>query len=1281
MSAFDNFTNQYSLSKTLRFELKPVGKTAEMLKENNVFAIDEGRKKAYEKTKPYFNRLHREFIDEALVNVDLEGLKDYFKALQELKKDRKDQLVQKQIERLRKSLREQIVGYFDQKGQEWATEKYSHLKIKKNNLDILFEEEVFQILKDRYGNEKETTLPNPETEEIVSIFDDWKGFTGYFTKFFDTRKNFYKNDGTSTALSTRIIDQNLDRFLDNIITYNSIKEKINLIEVEKFFSLKAGEVFSVEFYNKCLLQEGIDKYNDFLGGKTIINGEKIRGINEIINKYRQDSKGEILPFLKKLDKQILSERENFIDEIENPTEFLKVLTQFYESSQNKIQLLKTLFAKLVHDNQQFNLKGVYIDKKVFDPYSSRWMAIDVIEDFHKKLLSLMKQDSYKLGDFIPLYYVKKSLEDFPQDIRLWKSSYYVQSEGNGNKGVIMGNEGVWEQFLKIFEFEFFSHFERISVNKDSGKEHKEGYDIFETRLKELLENFKLDKNSKIIIKDFADEVLYIYQMAKYFALEKKRKWVGDDYDIDSNFYSHADYGFKDKFYENAYEEIVQAYNKIRNYLTKKPYSEEKWKLNFDNPTLAGGWDKNKEASNTAIILRKDGQYYLGIMKKGNNQIFDDKNKDLFEEKNGEDSYEKLVYKQIANPAFDIYNLISNKDGTVKRATKKETKQSEWPNEILRIYEDKTYTKDNFNRDDFEKYIDYLKQCALGYWSEYNLKFTPTKTYKNISDLTKEIDNNGYKIWFENVSSEYINQKNRSGDLFLFQIHNKDWNLKDGEDKTGTKNLHTLYFEELFSQTNTKNNFPFKLNGQAEIFYRPKTNINKLGTKKDNSGNEVIDHRRYSENKIFFHVPITLNRTPKNVYRFNTEVNKFLANNPAVNIIGVDRGEKHLAYFSVINQKGEVLESDSLNIMNKVDYHEKLESRAKEREQARKDWQEVEGIKDLKKGYISQVIRKIADLAIKHNAIVVMEDLNMRFKQIRGGIEKSAYQQLEKALIEKLNFLVNKDETDSQKSGHLLKAYQLTAPFETFKDMGKQTGIIFYTQAQYTSKIDPLTGWRPNIYLKYSSAETAQKEILKFTCIKYNAKFDRFEFTYDIKNFINYKEFPKKTEWTICSNVERFRWDKKENNNKGGYIHFKNLTDNFKSLFKEFKIDCSQDIKEQISKLEIRGNEEFFKDFIFYFNLICQIRNTQQDKEGNENDFILSPVEPFFDSRRSKDYGKNLPTNGDENGAYNIARKGVIILNKISEFSDNNKSTKDIKWGDLYVSSVEWDNFATKTHKL
>ena len=41
------------------------------------------------------------------------------------------------------------------------------------------------------------------------------------------------------------------------------------------------------------------------------------------------------------------------------------------------------------------------------------------------------------------------------------------------------------------------------------------------------------------------------------------------------------------------------------------------------------------------------------------------------------------------------------------------------------------------------------------------------------------------------------------------------------------------------------------------------------------------------------------------------------------------------------------------------------------------------------------MRKLADLAIEHNAIIVFEDLNMRFKQIRGGIENPYINNLKK----------------------------------------------------------------------------------------------------------------------------------------------------------------------------------------------------------------------------------------------------------------------------------------------
>lgn len=1263
---FEQFTNLYSLSKTLRFELRPVGETVRMLEEMNVFRKDELIQNKYEATKPYFDRLHREFVEEALADVSLSGLTDYFEAWKEWYTDKKDVAKRKKLDVKAKNLRKEVTLFFDAKAQEWVKELYSGIVFKHNDIEFLFEEAVFDLLKARFGGETDTVI------EGQSIFDSWKGFTGYFIKFFETRRNFYNDDGKASALATRIVDQNLQRFCTNLLVMESLSGKIDYTEVEKLNGASLSEIFSLDYYNKCLLQAGIDDYNAVLGGRTLENGEKEKGMNECINLNRQKT-AQKLPFFTLLDKQLLSEKKVFIDGIQNDEQLLVVLHAFRKSAEEKIGLFKNLFEDFMVNNLAYDLEKIYISREAFNTIAHRWTNETSI--FEKWLYGAMKDDksakydknndSYKFPNFIALSFIKGALDGNEFEGEFWKARYYESPDFVGNTR--------WMQFLHIFHLELKSLFKREVINNNTGTTQEIGYLRYESDFDGLLRQFEMNQNAKVVIKNFADEVLFIYQMAKYFAVEKKRAWVAE-YELDT-FYTSPGFGYL-SFYVNAYEEIVQVYNHIRNYLTQKPYSEEKWKLNFENPTLAVGWDKNKESDNSALIFRKDGRYFLGIMAKGNSKIFSDRNEDKYAANGSEDKYEKVVYKFFPDQAKMFPKVCFSKKGL------EFFRPSE---EILNIYNNAEFKKgDTFSVQALHKLIDFYKDCLTKYegWRCYIFRhIRPTREYvENIGEFFRDVSEDGYKIEFQEVSALYLKSKNESGALYLFEIHNKDWNLdkaRGGKQKKSTKNLHTLYFESLFSAENVVQNFPIKLNGQAEIFYRPKTDVKKLGMKNDKQGNSVVNHKRYNENKIFFHVPLTFNRTKSESRRFNSTVNAFLADNLDVNIIGVDRGEKHLAYYSVVSRHGEILECDSLNKIGEVDYAQKLAEKAIGRENARRDWQSVEGIKDLKKGYISQVVRKLADLAIKYNAIIVFEDLNMRFKQIRGGIEKSVYQQLEKALIEKLNFLVDKSEHDPNKAGHLLKAFQLAAPFESFQDMGKQTGIVFYTQAAYTSKIDPVTGWRPHLYLKYSNAEKAKADVMKFLNVTYVK--ERFEFTYDVKVFQqNNKEYPQNTVWTVCSSVERFRWDRTLNQNKGGYVHYPNLTDNFRELFAKYGINLSAgDFQNQIDRLDKKENVKFFKDFIFFFNLVCQIRNTdnrEQSKNEGNDDFILSPVEPFFDSREFHKFGKNLPKNGDDNGAYNIARKGIVILDKISDFKRKNGDCEKLKWSDLYVSSVDWDNY-------
>ena len=1309
-SVFQDFTREYALSKTLRFELRPVGNTREMLDAAGVFEKDRIIKEKYERTKPYFDRLHREFVQESLSDVALTGVAEYLSIFSEWRTDKKDKTKAKQLSDIEKSLRNEVTRFFEETAKIWA-EKYSSIKIKKSGIDFLFEEGIFRVLKERYGNEDDAFVED-DAGNRISIFDQWKGFVGYFTKFYETRKNFYKDDGKASRIATRIVDENLKRFCDNIIAFDRLKQVLDLSEVQGHLKDSLTEVFSPRFYDECLLRQGIDRYNTILGGDSM--DQNVKGINQYVNKYLQDHKGERLPFLKPLDKQILSEKESFLEGIESDGELLSVLELFQKNAGKKVGIFRSLMEKFVSKNDAFDLSKIYLSKEGFNTISRKWTdnTRDLESSLHKAMkadkptgLSYDKtEDLYKFPDHIALSYLQEAISAQNQENTVWKERYYKTEENSS--GVLFGNESVWEQFLHILSFEISSLYSTETTHTIAEKEDfatalinaerfeevfssdsivrtiqtKVGYDVFEQKMTSV-SGPEFGPDEKVFIKNYADSVLRIYQMAKYFSLEKKGVW-NEEYELDS-FYSEPEHGYL-VFHENVREEIVKVYDALRNYLTKKPYSEEKWKLNFENPTLADGWDKNKESDNSAVILRKDGQYYLGVMKKGKTHIFSERNEKEMGIGGGGMSYEKMVYKLFPDPAKMMPKVCFSAKGL---------EFFNPPADIMEIYEKGTFKKgENFDIGSMRRLIDFYKECLALYpgWKGYdfsNVKESATYV-TNIGEFYSDVAKAGYKVEFVAISESYVGEKNEAGELYLFEIHNKDWNLKDSKRKDGAKNLHTLYFESLFSEENVEADFPMKLNGQAELFYRPATATDKLGFKKNadgtdmvgKNGQKVVNHKRYSEDKILFHVPMTMNRGAGNIYRFNDEINELLAGNPAINIIGVDRGEKHLAYYSVINQKGEVLESGSLNTVNGIDYAGKLDERAKGREQARKDWQAVEGIKDLKKGYVSQVVRKLADLAIEYNAIIVLEDLNMRFKQIRGGIEKSAYQQLEKALIDKLSFLVEKGEKDSESAGHLLRAYQLAAPFESFQEIGKQTGIIFYTQASYTSKIDPATGWRPNLYFKYTSAKKAKEDIERFDAIHFRDGY--FEFSYDLGKIVNSEKgatiFPERTDWTVGSCVERYRWNRKLNAGKGGYDYYSDLTEDFRSLFTSVGIGEEGDIKAQIAALDSEGNERFFRDFIFFFSLICQIRNTDPDaKDPDKADFILSPVAPFFDSRTPEAFGTKLPKNGDDNGAYNIARKGIIILDKISDYKRANGSCKNLGWGGLYISHAEWDDFARK----
>ncbi len=351
-------------------------------------------------------------------------------------------------------------------------------------------------------------------------------------------------------------------------------------------------------------------------------------------------------------------------------------------------------------------------------------------------------------------------------------------------------------------------------------------------------------------------------------------------------------------------------------------------------------------------------------------------------------------------------------------------------------------------------------------------------------------------------------------------------------------------------------------------------------------------------------------------------------------------------------------------LGEKDYQELLHKREKDRDKNRKSWGTVEKIKDLKEGYLSQVVHKIAKLMVEHNAIVVFEDLNFGFKKGRFKVEKQVYQKLEKMLIDKLNYLVFKDKNPNE-AGGLLNALQLTAPFVSFQGLGKQTGFIFYVPAYHTSKVCPATGFVNLLYPRYETIKKAQEFCKKFNKICFNKEQNCFEFHFHYEKFTNKAEGGRQ-DWVLCSHDVRLE------NFKNGKSQWQtreiNLNEKMEKLFKDYLIDFD-DGQCLIEKIAQQDKSEFFKSLLRLLKLTLQMRN---NRIGKDEDWLISPVKDsegnFFDSRKAD---TSMPQNADANGAYHIALKGLLMLEQLRN-SENENFKPDL-------SNKAWYEFLAERH--
>ena len=1236
MESMKDLTGQYSLSKTLRFELKPIGKTLEHIEQKGLLTQDEQRAEEYEQMKGIIDRYHKAFITMCLRNCkikvnntddELDSLEEYSSLLSKSKRDADDE---DQLEKIKENLRKQIVNAFKSG----------------NTYGDLFKKELIK-------NHLPDFVTDEEEKQVVEHFCN---FTTYFTGFHDNRKNMYSDEAKSTAIAYRLIHENFPRFFDNLRSFAKISESEvanRFPEIESAFSLylnveHIADMFHVDYFPVVLTQEQIDVYNNIIGGKTEEDGTKIQGINEYVNLYNQHHPDVKLPFLKPLYKMILSDKVALSwlpEEFENDEEMLTAINDFYKSVQpvifgddeNCIRHLLTNIAEYntdhIYISNDLGLTG--ISQQLFDQYC---IFEDAIKDELRRnvkqtpkekrnpeLLEERIKNLFKKEKSFSISYLDSLIKDKGEDTI---ESYYAKLGAFDRDGKQTVN------LLTQIEMAYIAAKEVLDGKYDNINQSEEATKY----IKDLLDAFK--------------------SLQHYI---KPLLGSGEEAEKDNVFSSQLLNVWE------ALDVVTPLYNKVRNWLTRKPYSTKKIKLNFENAQLLGGWDMNKEADYASVLLRKNNQYYLAIMDKKHNHAFD-----IETLPSDGACFEKIDYKLLPGANKMLPKVFFSKSRINEFA----------PSTDIQIaYRQETHKKGkNFNLADCHRLIDFFKQSIAKHedWSKFPFHFSDTSTYEDISGFYREVEQQGYTIGFRKISESYIYRLVDEGKLYLFQIWNKDFS----DYSKGTPNMHTLYWKALFDKANLAD-VVYKLNGQAEVFYR-KRSLQKENTtvhkalqpiKNKNTQNEkststfdydIVKDRRYTVDKFHFHVPITINFKSSGRPNINEHVLDIIRHHGIEHVIGIDRGERHLLYLSLIDLKGRIIKQMTLNEIKQqtggnygTNYKELLAAREGDRAEARRNWKKIENIKDLKAGYLSQVVHVIAQMMVEYNAIVVLEDLNMGFMRGRQKIERSVYEQFEHMLIDKLNFYVDKKK-EACAPGGLLHGLQLANKFESFNKLGKQSGCLFYVPAWNTSKIDPVTGFVNMLDARYESVESSRRFFSRFDVIRYNEEKNWFEFTFDYNNF-HTKLDGTKTQWTLCtygSRIKTFRNPAKLNQWDNEEVV---LTDEFKKVFANAGINIHGNLKEAICSLAKR---EHLEPLMHLMKLLLQLRNS---KTNSEVDYMLSPVAEngvFYDSRSCNG---NLPIDADANGAYNIARKGLWVLRQIQDSKPGDKLN-------LALSNKEWLRF-------
>lgn len=660
-----------------------------------------------------------------------------------------------------------------------------------------------------------------DSDQVLKLCEETKGISVLFDFYFRARD--YNINGTKKgSVAYRVVQENFPIFAKNLEKCEKLchAERGIAETFQNGMELHFAGMLTPDQYTQYMTQRGINQYNQALN-----NNQEAYTLNNLIRDINNQNanKGRFYQKLVKLQKQILSDEktEFLLTGFADDQEFAASILEFKDNIENTGVAQKMI--KLFSRFDYMNVSNIYISNKqlsffshaltrtydLFDEYVIRDCERQVLDEkmaTTKKKRSLSKADVTKAKSM-----AKKRLISI-QDI----DRYMADAAQMGS---------ITACKYKNVESYLLDTVMKIVTSYEAAKQAFDAQDI-------TVDNFVNTESNRGIIKTYLDAVLEMHRFVNRFKMPS----IPAEIEVEIRFYD----ALEDIL--THLQDVNNTYNKVRNYLTKKPKDIAKKSETCLGKTglFVQGWhtsDVTQFKKEEQCILRRNGIYYYATL--SNNAPVRTKIPTSVTLPK-EDYYEKINMKTLADPSKNIPRCIFSKavktyfeagntedyirsDGVMKPIT--------YTKNIYDIYKNKTFITGYYNKEKDplvkeKKYAEFkasLEQL-ITFYIDFLQVYHVTKDYELSALKSASEYSNVYEFYTDcemcfaqtsigYVSKDVLDELVNTGALYLFEIRNKDLY------KDGSKHIYTRCFHFLFSEENMQKKC-MKLNGKPKIYYRP-----------------------------------------------------------------------------------------------------------------------------------------------------------------------------------------------------------------------------------------------------------------------------------------------------------------------------------------------------------------------------------------------------------------------------------------------------------------------------